>query len=506
MSTHQVMARYLKDIVPFLPLQESWKHTVVTGLAVDSRKIQQGNCFVAYPGHDSDGRDFLMAAFKAGAQSALVEAKDFNPEKIDEAPIVQIPNLKSRLGEIASAFYGDPSKQMKLLAITGTNGKTSVSQLVAQALEYLGQPCGVIGTLGNGMVGALEATTNTTPDIVECNRVLSDMLKQGARCVTMETSSHGLVQGRVDGLTIFSGLVTNISRDHLDYHGSMAEYTRAKALLAGHPGIKHLVLNLDDERVAAMSNSVLSECTIWTFSMQNRNDATVAATQVHYDNSGICMDLRFGTQKATIRSALIGEFNAENLLAGLVLLMSSGVSLASAAAAMSQAKPVAGRMQRVPSMSGQPVVVIDFAHTPDALEKVLLALRIHTVGKIWCVFGCGGNRDAGKRPLMAEVVAGLADEMVITADNPRGEEFNRIVSDMVKGIPENVAFQIVEDRNVAVAHAIANASSDDLVLIAGKGHEGYQEVSGVKQPYSDLSAVQSAMQRCSVAGDQGRGV
>ena len=502
MSTKQTTERYLKDIVPFLQLKESWKHTVVTGLAVDSRKIQQGNCFVAYPGHHSDGRDFLASAFQSGARSALVEAADYSPEQSYETPVVTVPNLKSRLGEIASTFYGNPSKQMKLLAITGTNGKTSVSQLVAQALDYLGQACGVIGTLGNGMVGELEATANTTPDIVECNRVLANMLEQGACCVTMETSSHGLVQGRVDGLTIYSGLVTNISRDHLDYHGSMEEYTRAKALLVAHPGLKHLVLNLDDERVAAMSNSVMPDCSLWTFSLQNRDDVTVAATQVHYDKDGIRLDVRFGNQVASISSTLIGEFNGANLLAGLTLLLSAGIPLIRAAEAMSLAKPVPGRMQSVPSRVDQAMVVIDFAHTPDALEKVLLALRHHTGGRIWCVFGCGGNRDAGKRPLMAEIVAGLADEMVITADNPRSEAFSRIVSDMVKGVPENVAFQIIENRDAAVTHAITNAGADDLVLIAGKGHEDYQEIAEIKQPYSDLAAARKAL---ALDADQGRG-
>ena len=493
MSRKFIAERYLKDVVPFLPLDESWKTTIVTGLAVDSRKIQKGNCFVAYPGHHSDGRDFLAAALHSGAESALVEATGFDDSQNFAVPVVKVPDLKSRLGEIASAFYGNPSSQLKLLAITGTNGKTSVSQLVAQALDYLGSACGVIGTLGNGLVGELEPTSNTTPDIVECNRVLHEMLQRGARCVTMETSSHGLVQGRVDGLSIFGALVTNISRDHLDYHGTMEEYTRAKSLLVSHPGLEHLVLNLDDERVAAMSRDRQPQCALWTFSLQNRDDATVTATKVHFDQDGISLQVRYADQTATIQSSLIGEFNGANLLAGLTLLMSTGIPLSQAAAAMSVAQPVAGRMQRGPSAAGQPMVVIDFAHTPDALEKVLLSLRRHVPGRIWCVFGCGGDRDAGKRPLMAEVVADLADEVVITADNPRSESFGRIVAQMVKGVPEKVAFQVIEDRSAAVAHAISNAEADDVVLIAGKGHENYQEIRGVKHPYSDLSAATKAL-------------
>ncbi|RLU02211.1 MAG: UDP-N-acetylmuramoyl-L-alanyl-D-glutamate--2,6-diaminopimelate ligase [Ketobacter sp.] len=495
--------RYLEDLVPFLQLEESWKKTVVTGLAVDSRKVKEGDCFLAYPGHQSDGRAFLSAAISAGAGSALVEADGYDQQPC-AVPVIAVPGLKARLGEIASKFYDHPSAKLKLVAITGTNGKTSVSQLAAQALQNLGQQCGVVGTLGNGLVGKLQSTINTTPDVVDCNRLLAEMYDQGAQCVTMETSSHGLVQGRVDGLTVYSALVTNISRDHLDYHGTMEAYTEAKTLLASHPGLQHLVLNWDDERVATMAMAMHKATRLWSFSLQNRDDVTVRTESVHYGKQGIELVVAYGESKATLKSELIGEFNGANLVASLTLLLTLGVELSEAAQALSQVKPVLGRMQRVAGTDHQPMVIIDFAHTPDALEKALLALKRHVEGRIWCVFGCGGDRDAGKRPLMAEVVAQLADELVITADNPRGETFSGIVADMVKGIPHGVAYQLIEDRGEAIAYAISNAAANDVVLIAGKGHEDYQEVAGRKLPYSDYDAAVTALARLN-AGDAGFG-
>ncbi|MEE2729223.1 MAG: UDP-N-acetylmuramoyl-L-alanyl-D-glutamate--2,6-diaminopimelate ligase [Pseudomonadota bacterium] len=504
MSGSQVTERYLQDIVPFLQLDECWKKIIVTGLAVDSRRVKAGNCFLGYPGHHSDGRDFLSSALVAGAGSALVEAEGFERHSGVAAnasvPVVAIPGLKKHLGHIASEFYGNPSTQLKLLAITGTNGKTSVSQLTAQALDQLGVCCGVVGTLGNGIVGHLEPTLNTTPDVVECNRLLAEMRAAGADAATMEVSSHGLVQGRVDGVTIHSGLITNISRDHLDYHGTMEAYAQAKAQLALHPGLRHLVLNWDDERVAAMVSARQEGTRLWSFSMQNRDDVTVRVLSVHYDKQGIDLTVGYGPQHTSIRSPLIGEFNAANLVACITLLLTLDVDLEQAAAALSTLGPVEGRMQRVEAEASQPMVIIDFAHTPDALEKVLLTLKRHAGGRIWCVFGCGGDRDAGKRPLMAGVVADLADELVITADNPRSETFVGIVADMVKGIPAAVAFQVMEDRTQAVAYAIAHAQANDVVLIAGKGHENYQEIAGNKHPYSDLAAAQAALNAAVAVG------
>jgi len=505
MKSETQVERTLQGIVRFLSIRDDWKNTVVTGLAVDSRKVQAGNCFIACPGHVSDGRSFLHAAFSAGAGSALVDAEGFTVDPAIDRPVIPVEALRSRMGVIAANYYGDPSSRLTLLAITGTNGKTSVSQLVAQALDYLGKRCGVIGTLGNGLVGELELTSNTTPDVVECNRLLADMLVQGAEVVTMEASSHGLIQGRIDGLHIHTALVMNISRDHLDYHGTMEAYTEAKALLACHVGLKNLVLNLDDERVAAMRSVAAPDTRIWSFSLHDSRTATVKATNIVYSKQGVDICVEYAGQSTIVHSNLIGEFNCSNLLASLTLMLSAGVELHLAADALSHCKPVIGRMQRISFEADQPMVIVDFAHTPDALKKALLALRKHAQGRIWCVFGCGGDRDAGKRPLMAAVAAELADEVIMTADNPRSEKLSTIISDMVKGLPPQAVFKIVDDRAEAVAQAILGAAVGDVVLVAGKGHENYQEVQSIKYTYSDVQECKHALHRRSDVCRKGEG-
>ncbi|MAR89908.1 MAG: UDP-N-acetylmuramoyl-L-alanyl-D-glutamate--2,6-diaminopimelate ligase [Pseudomonadales bacterium] len=493
MRTEYARERSLGQIVPFIKLQPEWQALKVTGLAVDSRQVRAGDCFLAYPGHHADGRDYLRAAFAAGAACALVEAAGFEPPT-DLNPLVPVAGLKTQLGVIADNFYDHPSAALGLLAVTGTNGKTSVSQLAAQALTALGQRCGVIGTLGNGLLEALEPAVNTTPDVVACNRLLAAMRNQGAAFVTMETSSHGLEQGRVNGLCIRAAVFTNISRDHLDYHGSMAAYTAAKARLARHPGLRHLILNADDERVMAMAGCASPETRLWTFSLRPEVDATLRLMAADYHQHGMRSRVAYGQQQAEIRSPLIGEFNSANLLATLALLLAVEVPLDQAADALSRCQPVPGRMQRIVAKAGGPVVVVDFAHTPAALEHALVAVRRHTPGRLWCVFGCGGDRDRGKRPLMAATVARLADELVLTADNPRSEKVGAILADMSKGIPVQVAFQSIEDRTQAIHYAIRNAAADDLILIAGKGDETYQEVAGVRHPYSDSAVAQAALQ------------
>jgi UDP-N-acetylmuramyl-tripeptide synthetase len=484
----------LHEFAPFDFQNPEWGNIRVTGLAVDSRKVEVGNCFLAYPGHHSDGRDYLCSAFDAGASCALVEADGFSAEPVVGKPVVVVEGLQSKLGDIASKFYDDPSAKLKLCAITGTNGKTSVSQLVAHALHRLKKPCGVIGTLGNGMVSDLQPTTNTTPGVVDSNRVLKELLDQGAEFVVMETSSHGLVQGRVDGLKIDTALITNISRDHLDYHGTMEAYRDAKALLVLHPMLRNLILNADDDVVISMSSKVEPSVRVWSFSQRHRSDVSVCAAEVSYHRRGIDITVQYAGQQVLLHSALIGEFNGSNLLAAMTVLLAAGVSLSAAADALSSVAPVAGRMQMLKSCSLQPMVVVDFAHTPDALEKVILALRLHCAGRLWCVFGCGGDRDAGKRPIMSEIVCRLSDEAIITADNPRTEKLGNIIADMVKGVPEGTAFQVIEDRAQAVAHAVKNAGEHDVVLIAGKGHESYQEIDGVKFDYSDVVEATAALQ------------
>lgn len=487
----------VEQLVPASEMKPEWKETVVTGLTVDSRKVKQGNCFIAYPGHHSDGRDYLSAAFSAGASCALVEADSAATTQAFAVPMVFVSDLQSKLGTVANAFYQSPSSKLKVLAVTGTNGKTSVTQLVAGAIAAMGEKAGVIGTLGNGLVGQLQETDNTTPDVVEANGQLKSMLDAGAGFVAMETSSHGLVQGRVDGINIHTGLVTNISRDHLDYHGTMEAYRDAKALLAKNEGLTNLILNADDDMVISMDRFAQPGVKVWPFSQRHQPGVSVSARAIDFHGKGIRMDVEFDGQVSQIKSRLIGEFNASNLLAALTSLLALGFDLNASCQALSQAESVPGRMQRVETPSFMASVVVDFAHTPDALEKALLALRKHCEGKLWCVFGCGGNRDAGKRPQMAEVAGRLADEVLLTADNPRNEKLADIFQHMIKGIPQGVAFQVIDDRAQAIQFALKNASSNDVVLLAGKGHETYQEVNGVKRPYSDLFAAQSVIAQIS---------
>lgn len=496
----KTLQQLLHDMVSEQAIKAEWKQTKVTGLTVDSRKVEKGNCFIAYPGHHSDGRDYLLSAEKAGAGSALVEQDGF--QRIEELtiPLVLVPQLQSQLGEIANRFYDTPSQKLKLVAVTGTNGKTSVTQLIAQALQYLGNQSGVIGTLGNGLVGHLNETSNTTPDVIEINRLLFEMVKRGAEFAAMETSSHGLVQGRVDGLCINTALITNISRDHLDYHGTMEAYREAKSLLAKRPGLTNLVLNADDELVISMESLAQPGVYIWSFSQRHQTDVSVCAKDIAFHSSGMEILVEYQGQSAALNSPLVGEFNASNLLAAVTVLLTQGVSLQEACKALSNVQPVEGRMQGLSTNEMLPAVVIDFAHTPDALEKALLALRRHCSGKLWCVFGCGGDRDPGKRPQMAEVVSRLADELVITADNPRGEKLSDIIGQMVKGIPQGTSFQIVEERVRAVEFAICNARAGDVVLLAGKGHEAYQEINGIKHEYSDIAAATAVIEQLKQRG------
>ncbi|HVL02770.1 MAG TPA: UDP-N-acetylmuramoyl-L-alanyl-D-glutamate--2,6-diaminopimelate ligase [Dongiaceae bacterium] len=502
MTIESGIVRRLEEFVPILKQQRGlhnseWSDTRVNGLAVDSRKIRLGDCFIAYPGHFSDGRAFIAAAVQKGAAAVLAEADGLQVPPGVNVPVVPMSGLQSQLGAIASAFYGNPSQQLQLVAVTGTNGKTTVTQLIAHALHQLNIVSGVMGTLGNGLAGQLAPTNNTTPDIIDINRLLHEMRQHSARVVAMEASSHGLVQGRLDGLTLHTGIITNLSRDHLDYHGSMDAYRDAKALLASNATLRTLIVNADDAQVMGMAANARDGVQVMTFSLNQNSGATLVARDLDFHANGLRLQVSIDGQTAVLESPLVGEFNASNLLAALAGLLALDVSLADACRALGQVQPVAGRVEMVnPQKSvNEPAVVVDFAHTPDALEKVILSLRRHCAGKLWCVFGCGGDRDAGKRPLMGAVVARDADETIITADNPRTEKLKNIIGHIVKGIPPESAFKIIEDRTQAVEFAVLNAAGEDLILLAGKGHEDYQDVQGTKHSYSDLDVARQALQK-----------
>lgn len=483
----------IRDLKPADVIGTPWDERVVTGLTVNSRAVQPGYCFVAYPGHAADGRSFIADALARGAAVVLAEAEGLESDSAQ--PVIPVPRLKQRLGEIASRFYGNPSAQLHVLAVTGTNGKTTITQLIAQAAQLAGHKAGVIGTLGNGPLGHLQPSANTTPDVIAINACLRGMADAGVAVVAMEASSHGLAQGRLDGLTLHAGIISNLSRDHLDYHGSMEAYRDAKALLVQHGTLQHLVLNADDPSVVAMAELASDTVNIIRFSARPEADVPVKALAIRYGVHGLSMDVMAYGKTATIDSALVGEFNGANLLAALAGLLTLEIDLATACHALSQCQPVRGRMQMVNpgNQADAPAVVVDYAHTPDALEKALSALRHHCTGQLWCVFGCGGNRDVGKRPLMAAVVAAQADHRVVTSDNPRNEKPGAIIADILKGFPAAVAFEVIEDRAAAIEYAVLNAAAGDVILIAGKGHEDYQEVQGVKHFFSDVEAAQAAL-------------
>lgn len=465
-----------------------WQGDLVTltGLTTDSRQVKPGYLFLAVPGLRYDGRDHIDQAVAAGAAAVAYEAADGFTCRA-AVPVLPIGHLASQLSAIAGRFHGEPACQMKLVGITGTNGKTSVSQMLAQALNNLGQPCGVIGTLGSGMPGALLDHGMTTPDALSLQQQLAHLRDQGACRVSMEVSSHALAQDRVAALMFEVAVFTNLSRDHLDYHGDMAAYGQAKARLFDQA--ERAVINLDD----TFGRQLAEECTLpLTGYSLNDSNADLYCSDIRFDAQGISARLHTAQASAELRSPLLGTFNLSNLLAVAGVLLSLELPLAQIAAQLGLLVPPAGRMQRLGG-EGQPLVVIDYAHTPDALEKALAALRAHVAGRLICVFGCGGDRDRGKRPLMGRIAEQGADQLVITDDNPRTEVSAAIIEDILAGIERTEQVTVIANRAEAIAQTIAAAAAGDVILLAGKGHETYQEINGVRHPFSDIEQAERAL-------------
>lgn len=480
---------------------------VPTSLTADSRKVKSGSLFLAYPGERVDGRQFIAQAVRQGAAAVAWEQENFVWDTRWQVPNFAIEGLRVHAGEIADNYYGQPSRRMWMIGITGTNGKTTCSHWLAQAMTVLGRKTAVIGTLGNGFAdsrfGALSEAINTTPDPILLHGMLADYLALGAAAVAMEVSSHGLQQDRVNGVHFDVALFTNLSRDHLDYHGDMKSYGAAKKKLFDWEGLSCAVLNSDDQFGAEISAGLTkSSKQVLTYGLEN---GEIRGSQLRFSEQGLTMraDTPFG--HADIHAALLGRFNAYNLLAVLATLLASDIALAQAVDALSHLRPVSGRMQQLGG-GESPLVVIDYAHTPDALEKVLSTLREQArqgqkQGRLLCVFGCGGNRDVGKRPLMGEIASRLADEVVVTSDNPRDEHPAQIISGIAAGMEGK--YQVEPERAVAISIAINAAKPGDIVLIAGKGHEDYQEIAGVKYPFSDQLVVKLALQDYRTKGLQG---
>ncbi len=473
-------------------------------LASDSRRVQAGDVFFAYPGEAGDGRAFIGAAIAQGAAAVVYEERDFAWDAAWSLPHLALAGLKKNAGPIAHAFHGMPDAGMFTVGVTGTNGKTSCAVWLGQALARLGNPTAVIGTLGVALFKGrteplFDVTGYTTPDAVLLAGKVAAMRDAGATALAIEVSSIGLEQGRALGMHFDVALFTNLTRDHLDYHGDMDSYEAAKLKLFEWPGLKAAVLNLDDPaglRLAAHLQSTNAALPLIGYSLRDRaaqpdleGVAMLRAAQFRSRNSGTDFHLDSPYGGATVKTQLVGHFNISNALAVLGALMVKGVALRAALDAIEALTPAPGRMQQVGGQEA-PMVVIDYAHTPDALEKTLLALRQvarERGGQLWCVFGCGGDRDPGKRPQMG-AIAQIAEHVLVTSDNPRSEEAAAIIAEIVAGMDAahpTSTFQAIEDRAAAILSAVKHAAKPDVILLAGKGHEPYQEIKGRKMPFSD---------------------
>ena len=476
----------------------------VTRLVADSRLVKPGDTFIAYPGGQADGRQFIAQAVANGANAVIWEAHGFSWDAQWNLPNLAVRDLRHHAGAIADHVYGQPSRKLWTVGVTGTNGKTSCSHWIAQSLGALGNKAALVGTLGNGFPNDLQPAPNTTPDAVSLHGLLAQYLRQGAQAVVMEVSSHALAQGRVNGVQYDVALLTNLSRDHLDYHGDMDKYAMAKRRLFDWQQLKYAVLNLDDvfgNELAAQLQDREIEVVGYGLSEAALEFAERLGVRMVYgdglqmNGSGLQMQLHTSWGGTTLHSGLIGRFNASNLLGTLAVLLVSGVALPDAVRELERMRAVPGRMQSFGG-SDRPAIVVDYAHTPDALEKVLQTLHEITAeggGKLICVFGCGGGRDRGKRPMMGNVAAKLADVCIVTSDNPRNEEPGEIIAAIVAGMGR-ANYQIIENREQAIMRAIENARLEDTVLVAGKGHEAFQEIRDIKYPFSDSEVVQRALQ------------
>jgi UDP-N-acetylmuramoyl-L-alanyl-D-glutamate--2,6-diaminopimelate ligase len=480
-------------LADLLPDVEIPRDIVIRGLVLDSRHIEPGDAFVAIAGFGAHGLGFVEQAQAAGASAILFEPPA-PPEFDVPADAIAVPGLRARMGDMADRFHARPSRDMSMVGVTGTNGKTSTVQLLAQAWHLRGVRAGSIGTLGAGLYGEVVATGFTTPLVLQMHALLAQLRDAGAKAVAMEVSSHALDQGRVDNVHFDVAVFTNLTRDHLDYHGDMAGYGAAKARLFAWPELKAAVINLDDAFGRELSGQLSQEVRGIGLSSRGEENAALRAENLNLDGSGIAFDLLIEGQAYGVQSKLLGRFNVDNLLAVAGALHALGDAPTDIARTLSRLQPIHGRMNRLGGDGERPLVVIDYAHTPDALEQALTSLRDHAPARLICVFGCGGERDAGKRPQMAASAERLADVVIVTDDNPRAEDGDAIVADIVAGFARPDSVVVQRDRAKAIARAIGEAGPNDIVLIAGKGHEPYQEVAGVRHPFDDTTVARQYLE------------
>lgn len=481
----------LQDITVSVNLPD----VMVQGLALDSRQIRTGDLFLAYPGYKADGRSFIDQAIENGAVAILSEAHDVEDNIVRHHGIAVIPvmHLSKQVSKIVGRFYEEPSKDMLIVGITGTNGKSSCTQLLANALQLLGKKSATIGTLGYGVFGDLAYSGLTTPDALSVQSILDEFHQKDVKAVVLEASSHALAQDRVADIDFDLAIFTNLSRDHLDYHGNMEAYTRAKRTLFHMPGLRYAVLNVDDPIGRQWLHELQDHLEVCGYSVdegvcEEVDIPLVCANNIQLTHQGLRAWVRTPWGEGVLKSDLLGQFNVSNLLAVIASLGTLGYSLKSILEVIPKLETVAGRMQTFGGVD-QPTAVVDFAHTPDALRQALSALREHCKNRLICVFGCGGDRDPGKRAMMGQIAEEFADHVVVTNDNPRFEDPERIIQDILSGINASQNTRVEHDRESAIRHALENAGIGDIVLVAGKGHEKYQIIDGEKREYSDIDAV-----------------
>ncbi|WP_106478378.1 UDP-N-acetylmuramoyl-L-alanyl-D-glutamate--2,6-diaminopimelate ligase [Phytohalomonas tamaricis] len=455
-------------------------------LHLDSRRIVAGDVFIAIPGTRQDGRDYIDAALASGAALVLAQA----PYPSTDSRVMVSDDVKSCLGELAHQAFAVP-ESLAQIAVTGTNGKSSVTHYLAELSQRLNHPAGLIGTLGCGRLGALTDTGLTTPDAVGVQRALRMLADQQCERVAMEASSHALDQGRLDGCHIRAAVFTNLTRDHLDYHGSMSAYAASKARLFQRDELEVAIVNAQDPLARLMTAGVRSHVKVVSVGRDATCEFRIKRWRAESDGQSAVIKTPEGERTLTL--ALMGRFNLDNVLLAIATLYALGDSLDALWQAAATLTPVPGRMQRL-KRAGCPVVVVDYAHTPNALENALVALKAHVPGRLWCVVGCGGDRDRGKRPVMASIAEQHADDVVITDDNPRSESPEDIRAELQAGLNDPARALNIEGRSVAIETVITRANADDVILIAGKGHETYQEIAGVRHPFSDVEIALQALE------------
>ena len=464
--------------------------TAIKSITADSRNVTRGSLFLAYLGAKTDGRSYIANAIEKGASAVIWDLTDFEWNPAWTTENIAVKNLRLQAGFIAHQFYKQPSTKMWMIGVTGTNGKTSITHWLSQCFNYLDRKTAIIGTLGNGFANTLMPTANTTPDAIKLHEMLAQFYQQQTQVVAMEVSSHGIHQGRINGVHFDVAVLTNLTRDHLDYHGTQERYAAEKRRLFNSKNLAIAVLNCDDDFGQKIEQELnLTGTPVMTYGIDNGD---VKASDITFNDANFSFNVTTPYGEGKISAQLIGRFNVYNILAVLTTLLVSQVSLADATAAIAQITSAPGRMQQIGG-GGLPLVVVDYAHTPDALEKVLTTLKEQLApgNKLICVFGCGGNRDAGKRTLMGNIASRLADAVVVTSDNPRFESERKIIQDIEQGLEGN--YVVEENRSNAISIAVLSAKAGDIVLVAGKGHEDYQEINGIKHPFSDIEQVQQVL-------------